>query len=78
MEAAEDAIREQQMAQFGMLFCREQMRTWYERLGWTQVSAPVRFDQPGGATQSPLPVLIKCFGPDAWPPGTVRLGGFPW
>jgi GNAT superfamily N-acetyltransferase len=78
MEAAEDAIRQQQMAQFGMLFCREQMRSWYERLGWTQVAVPVWFDQPGGATQSPLPVLVKCFGRDGWPPGTVRLGCFPW
>jgi predicted GNAT family N-acyltransferase len=78
MQAAEDFVRQRQLAQFGMLFCREEMRAWYERLGWSQVTSLVWMDQPAGVRQSPMPVMVKSFGAENWPPGTVRLGCFPW
>jgi hypothetical protein len=57
------------MARFGMLFCRMQLQPWYERLKWVPVAAPVWIDQPQGVRQSPLPVMLKCFGTESWPPG---------
>jgi GNAT superfamily N-acetyltransferase len=78
MEAVERLIRRQRMARFGMLFCRVQLQPWYERLKWVPVTAPVWIDQPQGVKQSPLPVMVKCFGPESWPPGAVWLESFPW
>jgi aminoglycoside 2'-N-acetyltransferase I len=78
MEAVEELIRRERLAHFGMLFCRVQLRSWYERLGWVTVPAPVWIDQPGGARLSPLPVMVKCFGTKSWPPGTVWLESLPW
>jgi len=78
MEAVERLIRRQRMARFGMLFCRVQLQPWYERLKWEPVAAPVWIDQPQGVRQSPLPVMVKCFGPESWPPGAVWLESFPW
>lgn len=78
MEAVENLIRREQMAPFGMLFCREQLRSWYERMEWVPVVAPVWIDQPQGVRQSPLPVLVKCFEAESWPPGPVWLDALPW
>jgi hypothetical protein len=78
MKAAEDFIRQHQLAQFGMLFCREQMTSWYKRLGWRQVTSPVWIDQPGGTRESPMPVMVKALYQASWPAGTVSLGCFPW
>lgn len=78
IEAAEDWIRQHQLAQFGMLFCREQMRAWYERLGWAQVTSPVWISQPEGDRESPMPVMVKSFSRECWRPGTVKLRCFPW
>jgi GNAT superfamily N-acetyltransferase len=78
IQAVEDLVRRKQLAQFGMLFCREKMRAWYERLEWSQVPSPVWIDQPAGVRQSPMPVMVKNFGSEIWPPGRVWLGCFPW
>jgi len=66
------------VGKFGMLFWREQFRAWYERLGWSEVSSLVWIDQPGGARESPMPVMVKSFGRESRPPGPVWLGCFPW
>lgn len=75
---AEEHVGQQGGASFGMLFCRDVMRPWYERLGWTPIEMPVWIDQPEGSIQSPLVVMVKCFGDEAWPDGVVKLGCLPW
>jgi GNAT superfamily N-acetyltransferase len=76
--AVESWVRQHRLAEFGMLFCREQMQTWYERLGWTRVASPVWISQSEGDRESPMPVMVKSFSRECWRPGPVRLGCFPW
>ena len=78
MKAVEDLIRRERMAPFGMLFCREQLQSWYERMGWSLVPEPVWFDQPQGVRQSPMVVMVKCFNGEDWPAGEVRIRSLPW
>lgn len=78
MQKAEEFAQQDLMANFGLLFCRPEMQAWYGRLGWSPVAEPVWFDQPEGTTRAPLPVMVKCFGREKWPGGTVRLGCYPW
>lgn len=78
MQKAEEHVRQQGGANFGLLFCRGAVRPWYERLGWTPIEKPVWIDQPKGSIQSPLVVMVKRFGQEAWPDGVVELGCLPW
>lgn len=78
MQKAEEHVRQQGNANFGLLFCRDAVRPWYERLGWEPIKRPVWIDQPGGSIQSPLVVMVKCFSQESWPGGMVELGCLPW
>jgi GNAT superfamily N-acetyltransferase len=78
MQEAEGFALREMNADFGLLFCRMAMCEWYERQGWSHLSAPVWFDQPQGSVRSPLAVMVKSFGPEPWPCGAVRLGSLPW
>jgi GNAT superfamily N-acetyltransferase len=62
----------------GLLFCREEMVPYYEKLGWQTVESPVLIEQPGGTTTSPLHVMVLPFGNFSWPAGTVELNSLPW
>jgi predicted N-acetyltransferase YhbS len=78
MRKAEEFARRHMDVKFGLLFCRDAIRPWYERLGWSPISAPVWIDQPEGAISSPLAAMVKCLGQESWPGGTVLLGCLPW
>jgi aminoglycoside 2'-N-acetyltransferase I len=78
VQRAEEHARRHENVNFGLLFCRDAVRPWYERLGWSPIAEPVWIDQPEETIQAPLAVMAKCFGRERWPAGTVRLGCLPW
>lgn len=78
LKKAEEYVRQQKDANFGMLFCRDAVRPWYERLGWSAIKEPVWIDQPGGVIQAPLVVMTKCLSHESWPDGLIELGCLPW
>lgn len=78
MQKAEEHILQQGDAKFGLLFCRDAVRSWYERMGWTPIEGPVWIDQPEGSIQSPLVVMVKYFRQEEWPDGVVELRCLPW
>lgn len=78
IKKAEEYARQHKIADFGLLFCTEAMRAWYERLGWSLIPEQVWIDQPEGIIRCPLLTMEKSLGQKAWPGGAVRLGCFPW
>jgi aminoglycoside 2'-N-acetyltransferase I len=62
----------------GFLFCRPQMVSYYEALGWKIVESAVIIDQPNGKIPSPLPVMVLLFDRISWPAGLVELQSLPW
>ncbi|MDX6501206.1 MAG: hypothetical protein QOG23_4466 [Blastocatellia bacterium] len=61
----------------GLLFCRPQMVSYYEGLGWKIVDPPAMIEQPNGKVSSPLPVMVLPFV-NPWPAGLVELQSLPW
>jgi GNAT superfamily N-acetyltransferase len=61
----------------GLLFCRPQMVSYYEGLGWKIVEPPAMIEQPSGKVSSPLPVMVLPFV-NPWPAGLVELQSLPW
>ena len=78
VQKAEEFARRHKDVKFGLLFCRDAVRPWYERLGWSLIADPVWIDQPEGTVLSPIGAMVKCFGEERWPGGPVRLGCLPW
>lgn len=64
--------------EFGLLFCRDALVAFYERLGWQLVEAPVRIEQPDGPVESSMNVMVLPCDGRPWPEGEVRLQSFPW
>jgi hypothetical protein len=62
----------------GFLLCREHVARFYERLGWTRVTAEVVFEQREGQVTWPLVAMARSCRETPWPPGLVYLGGLPW
>src|ERR1035441_4701508 len=62
---------------FGLLFCGDSVRPRYERRRSSLLAKPVWIDQPERTVPSPIAAMVKCFGPETWPSGTVRLGCYP-
>jgi predicted GNAT family N-acyltransferase len=66
-------------AQRAMLFCREELTSFYAKLGFVTIEAPVWVEQPGGRVEMPMPAMWSALGGDAgWPPGGVDLLGEPF
>jgi hypothetical protein len=64
---------------FGLLFCRDPLVPFYERMGWQKVLAPVLIEQPEGPIQSPMNVMVlTCGAAGEWPAGPVKLNSLPW
>jgi predicted N-acetyltransferase YhbS len=63
----------------GMLFCRSQRLSFYERIGWFQIDTAVTADQPTGTITMPL---VTCWTPlveGALPPATnLHIEGLPF
>ena len=64
--------------EFGLLFCRDALVPFYERLGWRPVEAPVEVEQEGGPVVCSLNVMVLPCGGREWPEGRVSLQSFPW
>lgn len=78
MRYAEDFMRGGWAVDFGLLFCRDQLVPFYERLGWQLVEEPVKIEQPSGTITSPLFVMVLPCKAKRWPKGRVKLNSFPW
>jgi predicted GNAT family N-acyltransferase len=78
MEAAEAFVLSQMAVNFILLFCRPDLQSLYEHLGWVKVSGPVWVEQAQGDILLPMVSMVKCLGAEQWPQGEVRLVSRPW
>ncbi|MGB8510772.1 MAG: GNAT family N-acetyltransferase [Pyrinomonadaceae bacterium] len=78
MRRAASFMSENLGVEFGLLFCRDQLVPFYERLGWQLVNEPTDFEQSKGTMRSPLNVMVLPFGGREWPSGAIRLDSLPW
>jgi GNAT superfamily N-acetyltransferase len=69
---------EQWGVDFGLLFCRDPLVPFYERLGWQRLQEPVEIEQPSGPIPFPLNVMVLPCRAETWPTGRVKLNGLPW
>ena len=75
---AEKMMCEELKVEFGLLFCLDRLKPFYERQNWQLLTEPVEFDQPSGKMISPLNVMmLPCRG-ETWPAGVVNLDSLPW
>ena len=71
-------LRTQLGAPFGLLLCRDELRSYYEKGDWRVVPGPVEFTQPTGPAVYPhLAMALRC-GEQDWPAGKIDLQGLPW
>ena len=63
---------------FGLLFCRDPLVSFYEQRGWQPISNLVCIDQPAGQVETPLHVMVYPCQRNAFPAGTVILNSLPW
>lgn len=78
MRFAEKYMCEELKVEFGLLFCLDRLKPFYERQNWQLLHAPVEFEQPSGKMISPLNVMVLPCGEGAWPAGAVDLRSLPW
>jgi hypothetical protein len=78
MRHAAHLMREELAADFGLLFCRDQLIPFYERLSWQKINDPVEIEQPSGPATSPMNVMVLPCRAEAWPAGCVKLNSLPW
>ena len=78
LSKARSFLRNQLGVPFGLLLCRNRLRTLYEKAGWQEVHGPVRFAQPTGSAEYPhLAMVLRC-GEEDWPAAKIDLQGLPW
>jgi GNAT superfamily N-acetyltransferase len=75
---AERFICEELKVEFGLLFCLDRLKPFYERQGWQLVRETVEFDQPSGKMVSPLNVMVLPCGKSVWPAGATDICSLPW
>ena len=63
---------------YGFLLCREEIVTYYERLGWTVAPGQTSFDQKDGKRIWPKRTMVLGLKGDSWPEGPIDLCGLPW
>lgn len=78
MRFAKQHMCEKLKVEFGLLFCLDRLKPFYERQSWQPVLDPVEFEQPSGKMLSPLNVMVLPCGNRTWPPGAVDLRSLPW
>jgi hypothetical protein len=75
---AEQYMCEELNVEFGLLFCLDRLKPFYERQQWQLIHEPVEIEQPSGRMISPLNVMVlPCTG-ETWPAGAVNLRSLPW
>jgi GNAT superfamily N-acetyltransferase len=75
---AERYMCEELKVEFGLLFCLDRLKPFYERRGWQLLKDAVEFDQPSGKMVSPLNVMVLPCGERRWPAGVTDLCSLPW
>jgi hypothetical protein len=75
---AERYMCEEMRVEFGLLFCLDRLKPFYERQNWQLLDGPVEFEQPSGKMVSPLNVMALPCGANVWPAGAVDLRSLPW
>lgn len=78
MQHAEKFMCEELKVEFGLLFCLDRLKSFYERRGWQLLNDPVEFEQPSGKMVSPLNVMVLPCGKRVWPAGATDLCSLPW
>jgi Acetyltransferase (GNAT) domain len=78
MRYAEKVMCEELNVEFGLLFCLDRLKPFYERQNWQLIHEPVEFDQPSGKMISPLNVLVLPCKGQTWPAGEIDLCSLPW
>jgi hypothetical protein len=78
MRFAEKYMCEDLQVEFGLLFCLDRLKPFYERQHWQLVQDLVEFDQPTGKMFSPLNVMVLPCGERSWPTGAIDLCSLPW
>ncbi len=78
MRYAEKTMCEELNIEFGLLFCLDRLKPFYERQNWQPVSEPVEFEQPSGKMVSPFNVMVLPCKSQMWPAGAVDLCSLPW
>jgi hypothetical protein len=78
MRYAEKYMCEELNVEFGMLFCLDRLKPFYERQQWQLIREPVEFDQPSGKMISPLNVMVLPCKGQTWPAGAIDVRGLPW
>ncbi|HEY0376018.1 MAG TPA: GNAT family N-acetyltransferase [Pyrinomonadaceae bacterium] len=78
LRCAEQFMRDELKVEFGLLFCLDPLKPFYERQGWLLLDEPVEIEQPAGRMVSPLNVMVLPFGGRVWPKGTTDLRSLPW
>ena len=77
MRSAQQFLKDELPASFGLLICNARVKQFYERLGWREVAGPTTYAQPRGSeTCKGLTMVLEC-GRE-WPAGPIDLCGYPW
>jgi len=63
---------------FGMLFCDQNMVSFYSKLGWQAAQAEVVFDFHGTKRLFRGETMLLVLGEQPWPSGSIDLRGTPW
>ncbi|MDT5123134.1 MAG: hypothetical protein QOC96_2616 [Acidobacteriota bacterium] len=75
---AEKFMCEELKVEFGLLFCLDRLKPFYERQGWQLLREVVEFDQPAGKMVSPLNVMVLPCRKSVWPAGATDICSLPW
>ena len=69
---------EELKVEFGLLFCLDHLKPFYERQSWQLLREVVEFDQPSGKMVSPLNVRVLPCRNSVWPAGATDICSLPW
>ena len=78
MRAAQDFIKNELTADFGLLLCRDEVVPIYQRYNWYLVDGSTFFDQKTGIQKYPKKTMIVNLTEKQWPEGDIFLCGLPW
>jgi aminoglycoside 2'-N-acetyltransferase I len=78
MRRAAQLMRDETDAEFGMLYCRDELIPFYDALGWQLVADENEFGQPTGPVRSAFNVMVLPLRARQWPAGRVVVAGLPW